>query len=161
MERQKEFQDVEGKGKAPFSVLSGASCYLDFILPCVTKMELIRPEDLMLGDVKGAAGEMQRKQNLLTGEGSQQVMTILTEKLGKSYQYQYLSGLYVKTTVSELKKKAMIAGNQNLQDRLDKSIDGTGSRNCEGAFTRQMFEEPESLMLFPKDLSLGPRSHVW
>ncbi len=153
MERQKEFQDVEGKGKAPFSVLSGASCYLDFILPCVTKMELIRPEDLMLGDVKGAAGEMQRKQNLLTGEGSQQVMTILTEKLGKSYQYQYLSGLYVKTTVSELKKKAMIAGNQNLQDRLDKSIDGTGSRNCEGAFTRQMFEEPEIVPYIPSFIS--------
>ncbi|MDE6974428.1 MAG: helicase-exonuclease AddAB subunit AddA, partial [Lachnospiraceae bacterium] len=153
LERQKEFQDVEGKGKAPFSVLSGASCYLDFILPCVTKMELIRPEDLMLGDIKGAAGEMQRKQNLLTGEGSQQVMTILTEKLGKSYRYQYLSGLYVKTTVSELKKKAMIAGNQNLQDRLDKSIDGAGSRNCEGAFTRQMFEEPEIVPYIPSFIS--------
>lgn len=153
LDKQKEFQDAEGKGKAPFSVLSGASCYLDFILPCVTKMELIRPEDLMLGDVKGAAGEMQRRQNLLTGEGSQQVMTMLTEKLGKSYQYQYLSGLYVKTTVSELKKKAMIAGNQDLQDRLDKSIDGMGSRNCDGAFTRQMFEEPEIVPYIPSFIS--------
>ena len=151
--RQKEFQEKENKGKTAFSVLSGASCYLDFIFPCIGQVELISPEDLMFSDVKGAGEELHRKQTLMIGEGSQQVMTALTEKFGKAYQYQYLSGLYVKTTVSELKKRAMAVGNDNRRNRPDESIFGESGGHGDEAFTMQMFEEPEVVPYIPSFIS--------
>lgn len=153
LERQKEFRTEGSSQKVSFSVLSGASCYLDFIFPCLEEAELISPEKLLQNDIKDVAGEMRRKQNLLMGESSQRVMTELSEKLGKTYPYQYLSGLFVKTTVSELKKKAMQEGARNWQDRLDESISGEGSTGSDKAFTKVMFEEPEIVPYIPSFIS--------
>lgn len=153
LERQKEFRTEGSSQKVSFSVLSGASCYMDFIFPCLEEAELISPEKLLQNDIKDAAGEMRRKQNLLLGESSQRVMTELSEKLGKTYPYQYLSGLFVKTTVSELKKKAMQRGARDWQDRLDESISGEGSTGSDKAFTKVMFEEPEIVPYIPSFIS--------
>ncbi|MCM1126317.1 MAG: UvrD-helicase domain-containing protein [Lachnospiraceae bacterium] len=159
-ERQKENQGdkqlpigYEKHRRTAFSALAGASCYLDFLLPCQPDIQLLRPEQLLMQDVEGAAEELQRKQRLLVGEVSQQIMTSLSEKFGKTYPYQYLSGLFVKTTVSELKKKAMHAGTKELENRLDESIDGVGSARGNQAFTREMFEEPEIVPYIPAFIS--------
>lgn len=153
LERQKEFQSEDVTKRVPFSLLASASCYLDFIFPCLDEVELISPETLLRSEIKEAAGEMQRKKNLLMGEGSQQVMTRLSENLGRTYPYQYLSGLFVKTTVSELKKKAMQNGTRDLQERLDESISGANSRYGDSAFTKEMFEEPEIVPYIPSFIS--------
>jgi len=132
--QQKECGE-ERPSKAAFSALAGASCYLDFILPCLKNPVLVSPDDLMLEDLKEAAGEMKRKQELLTGGISQSIMTQLSEKFSRSYSHQYLSELFVKTTVSELKMKAI-----HGQQKMDESISDGGSRSYDSAFTRELFE---------------------
>lgn len=142
-----------GKEKIAFSTLAGASSYLDFLLPCLPDVQVLRPEQIQMQDIEGAAEELQRKQRLFVGEVSQQVMTKLSEKFGKTYPYQYLSGLFVKTTVSELKKKAMQAGAREWQDRLDESIDGIESVRENQAYTKELFEEPEIVPYIPSFIS--------
>lgn len=146
MEQKKEFEKQEDgtEEKVSFSELSGAGCYLDFIFPCIEKVCLIAPQDILLNDVKAAAVEMGRKQKLLLAvqqtdkmtEKDNEIMTELSEKFARTYPYQFLSNLFVKTTVSELKKKAM-------HDLLDQSIES------EKAFTRVLFEEPEVIPYIP------------
>ncbi len=137
----------QNRDKVSFSTLAGASCYLDFISPCLKNPVLLGPDELMLEDVKEAAGEMTRRRRLLIGEGSQSVMTQLSEKFDRSYPHQYLSELFVKTTVSELKKGSA----QHLPDRfIEQSDDITGSTpGIDRAFTRQMYEEPEIVPYIP------------
>ncbi len=141
------------RDRVSFSALAGASCYLDFIIPCLKNPVFIGPDELMLEDIREAAGEISRKQRLLAGQGSQSIMTELSEKFDRNYSHQYLSGLFVKTTVSELKMKAMHGQQQNWQDKLDESIDAGGSRGYDSAFTRELFEEPEIVPYIPSFIS--------
>lgn len=145
--------DWKDRKRIAFSTLAGASSYLDFLLPCLSEVQVLRPEQIQMQDIEGAMEELQRKQKLLVGEVSQQVMTKLSEKFGKVYPYQYLSGLFVKTTVSELKKKAMHAGSSELENRLDESIGGAAGVRENQAFTKEMFEEPEIVPYIPAFIS--------
>ena len=145
--------DWKDRKRIAFSTLAGASSYLDFLLPCLSEVQVLRPEQIQMQDIEGAMEELQRKQKLLVGEISQQVMTKLSEKFGKVYPYQYLSGLFVKTTVSELKKKAMHAGASELENRLDESIEGAAGVRANQAFTKEMFEEPEIVPYIPAFIS--------
>lgn len=151
MECQREFQK-EQQEKVAFSVLADASCYLDFLIPCLEEcakhIQLISPEEILAGDIRNAAIEIDRKQKLLlrakeikemTGKDNE-FMTKMSEKFNRTYPFQYLSNLFVKTTVSELKKKAM----HGLPER---SIDE------DAAFTQTLFEEPEVVPYIPSFIS--------
>lgn len=158
LERQEEFQGQEEKGKVPFSVLAGAGCYLDFILPCLDPESTVftTSEDIFFQDVKEAVYQMDGKRKLLhqpeTGDGiDQDMMTQMSERFLRTYPYQYLSNLFIKTTVSELKKKA-------IHDLPIQSIDGGEGASGLGAqpdqaFTRQLFEEPEIVPYIPSFIS--------
>ena len=152
MEQNREFQREEQQDEVAFSVLAGASCYLDFVVPglmhCTNQIQLISQEEILTKDIKDAALEIDRKQRLLlkakamkevTGQDNE-FMTILSEKFGRTYPYQYLSNLFVKTTVSELKKRAM----HGLPEQSTVENE---------AFTRALFEEPEVVPYIPSFIS--------
>lgn len=145
--------DWKDQKKIAFSTLAGASSYLDFLLPCLPNVQVLRPEQIQTQDMKDTVEELQRKQKLFVGGVSQQIMTKLSEKFEHTYPYQYLSGLFVKTTVSELKKKAMQTGTRELQNRLDESIDGVESVRENQAYTKELFEEPEIVPYIPSFIS--------
>ena len=154
LNRQREFGNLDCNGKIPFSILAGASCYLDFIFPCLDEVTLVRPEEAFLNDVQGAVVEIDRKQKLLAGKDGrdEQIMTELSNRFKKVYPYQYLSDLFVKTTVSELKKKAI----HNLSSQSMQELnfdDGMKGKNAEQAFTAQLFEEPEIVPYIPSFIS--------
>ena len=159
LELKKEFEGQEGgaEEKVSFSELSGAGCYLDFILPCLSpeNCRFVEPCQLMLADIKEAAREMGLRQKLLLapeqGKGmtdeDNRIMTQLSEKFSRVYPYQYLSNLYVKTTVSELKKKAIHdLPVQSIQDGTEEKASGP---SMDSAFTRVLFEEPEVVPYIP------------
>ena len=144
-EQKKAFKQQGGEEeKVSFSELSEAGCYLDFIFPCLDKVCLIAPQDILQKAIRGATQEMGRKQKLLSSvpqadkmtEKDNEIMTLLSEKFARTYPYQFLSNLFIKTTVSELKKKAMY----NLPDQ---------STAGETPFTRALFEEPEVVPYIP------------
>ena len=147
MDQKKEFEEQEKSAdqKVPFSVLSSAGCYLDFIFPCLEEVRLIDPQEVLLSDIKDAAMEMGRKQKLLFAaqhadkvtDEDNKIMIQLSERFARTYPYQFLSNLFVKTTVSELKKKGM-------HDLPDQSMQMTDT-----AFTRVLFEEPEVVPYIP------------
>ena len=157
MEKEKEFRaEGDGKRKIPFSILAGAGCYLDFVVPCLEEAQLIGPEDLFLKDVEEIIRQSDLKRQLFLKIESvkkehSDKMIQLSERLLRNYPYQYLSNLFVKTTVSELKKKA-------VHDLPNQSMDGleagsNNGRSMEQAFTRQLFEEQEVVPYIPSFIS--------
>ncbi len=163
LEQKREFEYPSGKegGKVPFSELVNAGCYLDFLLPDPDEVRLMEPGALFYDDLRGAAAETVRKRRLFleterlssgqkTGRDNE-IMTYLSKKFARTYPYQYLSELVIKTTVSELKKKGM----QSLSNRsievgaeADSQAERAG-RRLESAFTRPLFEEPEVVPYIP------------
>ena len=149
MEQEKESgeQLKDREGKVPFSALLGAGCYLDFIFPCMEDVELVDPGKRLIGDIEGAVSQIRLRQNLEMTETDNKLMAQLSEQFGRTYPYQYLSGLYVKTTVSELKKKGM----HDLSERSMEELEG-GDRQgqrFEQAFGRKLYEEPEIVPYIP------------
>lgn len=133
--------------KIPFYVLAGAGSFLDFILPCLRQAQWIYPQDIRLADLKDAFRSQEAKKNLLLSEPDNEIMTYLSQKFDRKYPYEYLKELFVKTTVSELKK----AGSSRLSDQsTDISGDGdVRSVMTDQAFTKQLFEEPEVVPYIP------------
>lgn len=145
MEREREFQ-TSVIGKAPFSDLSRAGCYLDFIFPCLTNPEFISPEDLFMKDVREITRQSDRRRQFLlktqpVKRDHLDKMIQLSKQLSRCYPYQYLSNLFVKTTVSELKKKAIHC----LPDQ--------STENFEQGYARQLFEEQEVVPYIPSFIS--------
>ncbi len=160
LERRKELGEQEGRGKVSFSTLAGAGCYLDFILPCLDleQVVFVTPEDRMFQDVEEAVGEMARKRKLLyEPEGGEEidrnVMTQMSERFLRTYPYQYLSDLFIKTTVSELKKKGM--HDLPLQSIGEEGGMAVSKQQSDQAFTRQLFEEPEVVPYIPSFIREG------
>lgn len=155
MEKEREFRTgSETTGTVPFSELSCAGCYLDFIFPCLTDAVLIRPEDLFIKEVGEITRQSDRRRQLLLMTKSikrdhSDKLIQLSERFSQSYPYQYLSNLFVKTTVSELKKRA-------IHDLSDQSISGfekgTG-QHLEQGFAKQLFEEQEVVPYIPSFIS--------
>ncbi|MGN0376981.1 MAG: helicase-exonuclease AddAB subunit AddA [Suilimivivens sp.] len=135
--------------KVPFSVLASASSYLDFILPCVDEKEItwICPGDIVISGIEETIRVNELKQELLLSPLDNQIMTELSQKFERRYPYEALSNLFVKTTVSELKK----AGAEHLSDKsideMDK--DERGGGRTEAAFTKVLYEEPEVVPYIP------------
>ncbi len=156
MEQKKEFEEKDGKKKVPFSVLAGAGCYLDFIFPCLDKVNLVAPEDIICKDIQDAVGQMEKKHRLFwenkreegVTDKDNKIMTDLSERFERVYPYQYLSGLFVKTTVSELKMKAIHNLSNQSTDILQGDKPGS-SQNLNQGFTRTLFEETEIVPYIP------------
>lgn len=145
-----KFSENNGdRRKVPFSVLSSASSFLDFILPCTDEQETewIFPGDMAVTDIKETLRIHDLKQKLLLSPLDKKIMTEVSQKFDRTYPYQYLSNLFVKTTVSELKK----AGTGYLSDRSIEEIDKQGNAAGRGgaAFTRMLYEEPEIIPYIP------------
>ncbi len=133
--------------KVPFFTLAGAASFLDFILPCLREAEFVSPGDVLLADMADAFRADEAKRRLLLSGTDNDVMTHLLEKFRRRYPYEYLKELFVKTTVSELKK----ASGSHLPDRSMELSEGAqgGSLVTDRAFTRELFEEPEVVPYIP------------
>lgn len=127
--------------KLPYGLLSRSSNYLDFVLPAtvrkgsVIKTILWNPWEARLQknkeefdiQVERMRLEERLSQDLSTEENN--IAEKLKENLRFEYKHAYLQGLYAKTSVSELKMKAM-------------------EENDEGAY--QLFEETEQKEYIPE-----------
>lgn len=120
-----------GQKRLSFSALSGASCFLDIVAPCMNGFEWIYPEDMVQAEVEETIGNTLLLQKLRMCEADEMIVTELSEKFKRTYPHQYLSELFVKTTVSELKKAAY-----KLPEEKD-------------AFSKEMFEEAEIVPYIP------------
>ena len=80
------------------------------------------------------------------------IMSKLSNQMSHSYSYQYLSNLFVKTSVSELKKKAIHnLPNQSIESVLTSEA-SKGGASLEQAFTGKLFEEQEVVPYIPSFL---------
>ncbi len=105
--------------KLPYGILSRSNHYLDFVLPTTIRNEgviktiLWNPWEARLQkDTQEVAMQMERMQleTRLIAENSDfecKITNKLKEDLRFEYSNQHLQGLYAKTSVSELKMKAM------------------------------------------------------
>lgn len=105
--------------KLPYGILCRSNHYLDFVLPTtlrsggVIKTILWNPwEERVQKDTQEVAMQMERMQleSRLLAENSdfeQEITNKLNEDLRFEYKSMHLQGLYAKTSVSELKMKAM------------------------------------------------------
>ena len=159
MDEKKEFEKEEGtdKGKVPFSVLTGAGCYLDFIFPCLEEAAFAAPGEVLHRDIREAVYQIERRKKLFLEEVSEgtvtgqdnEILTDLSERFARVYPYQYLSNLFIKTTVSELKKRAVRDLAEQSMDELEMSGSGGSGKRLEQAFSRQLFEEQEVVPYIP------------
>lgn len=117
--------------KASFSMLAESSCFLDFIAPCMEEINWIMPDDVLRDELCDEMRVSGQKQALLTAQPDEKTMTEVSQKIKRTYPYQYLSDLFIKTTVSELKKAA-----------YETVEDGDG-------FSKDLFEEPEVIPYIP------------
>ena len=122
---------TEPDEKIPFSVLAGAGSYLDFILPCVEENDItfVTLGDRVIAGVEETLRIDYLKQELRLTPPDTVLLEKLTEKFMREYPYECLSGLFVKTTVSELKKAAM-------EPEAD-------------SYTKILYEEPEVVPYIP------------
>lgn len=152
--------------KTGFSVLAGASSYMDFILPNISEAILVSPEDLFAEDTKEILQSMQKRRELLNAQASggqeesascreqEEIMTELSKKFARQYPYSYLSNLYIKTTVSEIKKKSMQSeGKTGATGESAAPGETKGSYAGEAAFTGTLFEEEEIVPYIPSFVS--------
>ncbi len=162
LEQKTEFETLrEEEEKVSFSLLSGAGCSLDFVFPCLDlTVEFVGPTDILQKDVKAAVREIKRKQELFdTSVGDREltdsdneIMSKLSKQMSSSYPYQYLSNLFVKTTVSELKKRSIHdLPNQSIETVLAAESAKNGALP-EQIFTNSLFEEQETVPYIPSFL---------
>ncbi len=149
LKQEKELgeQIKDREGKVPFSVLLGAGCYLDFIFPCMEDVQLVDAGKQLIADIEGAVSQIRLRQNLEMTGTDNKLMAQLSEQFNRTYPYQYLSGLFVKTTVSELKKKGL----HDLSERSMEDLEGEKrqGQRIEQAFGRKLYEEPEIVPYIP------------
>ena len=149
LKQEKELgeQIKDREGKVPFSVLLGAGCYLDFIFPCMEDVQLVDAGKQLIEDIEGAVSQIRLRQNLEMTGTDNKLMAQLSEQFNRTYPYQYLSGLFVKTTVSELKKKGL----HDLSERSMEDLEGEKrqGQRIEQAFGRKLYEEPEIVPYIP------------
>ena len=134
--------------RVPFSVLASASSYLDFITPCldVDRVNWVLPSAIVVEEVVDTVRLTELKGKLLLSEPDNFLVTNLSQKMDRAYPYQYLENLFVKTTVSELKK----SGQGHLSEESISAIDGGKERGVgDASFTKILYEEAEVVPYIP------------
>ncbi len=149
-EQTKRFWNLLKKAdnKVSFATLAGASSYLDFVLPALPEVKWIYPEEILQKDVEDILTVSELKRELLLSKEDNQIMTKLSQKVERTYPYQYLENLFVKTTVSELKKSEGERLSKQSIDQGEEAGGAAGSIQAE-AFTRKLYEEPEIVPYIP------------
>ena len=127
-----------GNRKIPLDILQHSSCFLDFLLPALVRetdcikiilwnpWEVEKETDVIYKNIERFELEHRIESPLNAKE--QEIAQKVQEKLEFVYGHKNLQGLYAKTSVSELKMKAM-------------------EESDEAAF--RLFEEPEALPYIP------------
>lgn len=137
------------KQPVPFLTLAKAGSFLDFILPCLTQAQIkwVEPKDMLLDSVQEELRIADAKHRLELSCADNKLMTELSEKFERTYPHAYLKDLFVKTSVSELKKAAM----EQIPDRsMDFGAEKGGHSGMgDAAFTKQLYEEPEMIPYLP------------
>lgn len=133
--------------KVPFSMLASAGSFLDFLLPCLKADEVTfrSSEELFTKEVEETIRNYDRKQELLLSEVDNELMTEMSQKLNRTYPHTELQHLFVKTTVSELKK----AGMGHLSEKSISDLSGETVSGTEEGFTRELFPQPEVTPYIP------------
>jgi len=117
--------------KLPLRLLKQSNCFLDFILPTITRdIKSINTilwnsydatKKITEKDIRTSLNRMEICQHL--ENGLLEVKEELAEELRKKFQFKYphenLQGLYAKTSVSELKMKAMEEKDQEAYQLFD------------------------------------------
>ena len=170
MAEKELFEKEERAGeKTGFSKLSTAQSYMDFVLPNITEATFVSPDELFAEDAKEILQSLKQRQKLLIStlqekpaETEKQpdadmecagqslgnnIMTELSDKFARQYQYSYLSKLYVKTTVSEIKKRSMQSS--SLEQMGYGEGESVGKPMGDAPFTKSMFEEEEVVPYIP------------
>ena len=137
---------VGDRGGAKFSALASAGSYLDFLLPCLTNIRWVSPGESIMTEVRDSLRIMDAKQKLLLSWPDNKLMTQMSKKFERTYPFGYLTDLFVKTTVSELKK----TGHDSLsEESMEELLQGEGGNRSTMAFTKVMYEEPEIVPYIP------------
>lgn len=101
----------QGETTPCFSELVKAGSYLDFVMPVLEKAVVVSTESQMQKQIQetyDAYAKRQRLQYYLqTDHAATETLHHLMERMNRTYPYEALAGLTMKTSVSELKKAQM------------------------------------------------------
>lgn len=113
-------EEREYGGEMTYTRLTGAACFLDYLLPVFPQVTVIALEELALSELKEGVEEGGRR--MLLEDVSQPVdedaFARLSERFAYEYPHKNMENLYTKTTVSELKKAAMEGGQEEPAKEL-------------------------------------------
>lgn len=115
-----------------FLALSAAGSFLDFLLPVWKGTRVVNESDLRKQDVVTAVKDSWRRQRLEEYEKEESVST-WEEAFAERFSYVYprnLSGLYTKTTVSELKQERMTETSEGAAPLFEKEKEPYIPRFC-------------------------------
>ena len=116
--------EVEGAhprtGKLSYTRLTGASCFLDYLLPVFPQITVKTWEELEGTKWEEGLAQSSRREALKQSEAfiSYQELEGLLNRFAYRYPHEGLKQLYTKTTVSELKKAAMEGGDEESAREL-------------------------------------------
>ncbi|MCH5275548.1 MAG: helicase-exonuclease AddAB subunit AddA [Lachnospiraceae bacterium] len=109
-----------GSGKLSYTRLTGASCFLDYLLPVFPKIMVKTREESEASRWKESLAQSGRRE-VLKQPGpfiNKQELEGLLDRFAYRYPHEGLKQLYTKTTVSELKKAAMEGGEEEPAKEL-------------------------------------------
>lgn len=92
-----------------YGTLTGASGYLDLLLPVFPNIIYKSLDEMAMDDIRESVSQTGRLESLLQSENGtdKKSLEILKNRFAYRYSHKNLEKLYTKTTVSELKKAAM------------------------------------------------------
>ncbi|MCH5270100.1 MAG: helicase-exonuclease AddAB subunit AddA [Lachnospiraceae bacterium] len=109
-----------GWGKLSYTRLTGASCFLDYLLPVFPKVTVRTVEELEGAQWEESVAQSSRREALIQPGPfiNKQELEGLLDRFAYRYPHEGLQQLYTKTTVSELKKAAMEGGEEEPAKEL-------------------------------------------
>jgi len=129
--KTKDFESLSGEGMLISSVINGFSKYMDVIANALssrsclpTYLRMISPEEIGLDIISDNVNDVIKKSEMTTlGEAvSDADLQDMKDAMNPEYHGQYLKGLYIKTSVSALKKAAYEQGeNSKLEFEAEES----------------------------------------
>ena len=113
-------EERESGGEMTYTRLTGASCFLDYLLPVFPQVTVTTLEELALAELKEGVSEAGRRFQLTDAAQpvDEEALALLSERFAYEYPHKSLENLYTKTTVSELKKAAMESGQEEPAKEL-------------------------------------------
>lgn len=150
LERTQKQMEWNGDEPLSFSALSSATSYLHFLLPCFKAQQVTFVDEtaLLSSEITGQMRLMDLKRELQLSKPDNEFMTALSEKWERAYPYDYLKNLYIKTTVSELKKAQMPRLSEESTVLSAEETTAGGVSTADG-FTKKLFDEPETAPYIP------------